>query len=119
MPWHPAAPIGNDEMPDDSYFESHLRIVTTSRRKNELEDIAYQYGAHLSRNFFKKINDDEYIIMMTLRDHDTTYESFKKYVNILKKALIDDGFFVDKIEIEFAVYDSHINHDIKWIGDNV
>jgi hypothetical protein len=116
VPWHPAAPTGSDDMPDNSYFESHLRIVTTKKRKNDLEDIANEYDAHLSRNFFKKINDDEYIIMMTLRDDDTNYESFKEDVDYLKKTLVDDGFIVDKTEIEFAVFDSNVNHDIKWIG---
>lgn len=118
VPWHPAAPVKDDEMPDNSYFESHLRIVTTSKRKADLEEIAEEYGAHLSRNFFKKITDDQYIIMMTLRDDDTSYESFKEDVDYLKKTLLDDGFVVDKTEIEFAVFDSNVDHDIKWIGKN-
>lgn len=115
VPWHPAAPIGDDEMPENSYFESHLRIVTTLERKWELEEIANSYDVHLSRNFFKKISDDEYIIMMTMRDDDTNYESFKTEIEHLKKILIEENFLVDKTEIEFAVYDTNVNHDIEWI----
>lgn len=116
VPWHPAAPTFFEDMPDKSYFESHLRIVTSKKRKSDLEEIAEEYGAHLSRNFFKKLSDDEYIIMMTLRDNDTHYESFKEDVEYLKKALEEDDFVVDKTEIEFAVFDSNMEHDIKWIG---
>ena len=118
VPWHSAAPSVydmNHEMPENSYFESHLRIVTTEKRKQELEKIAKQFNAHLSRNYFKKLNNDEYIIMMTLREYEDAYEPFQMVVNNLKEELECEDFIVDKMEIEFAVYDTNTKHDEKWI----
>lgn len=120
VPWHPGAPSDKDEifiMPYDSYFESHIRIVTTEERKSELEEISKLYDAHLSRNFFKKLNENEYIIMMTIRSTSSTRESFQKLVEEVKHFLRAKGFMVDKTEIEFAVYDTKINHDEVWIKE--
>lgn len=120
VPWHPAAPSINDvnfKMPEDSYFESHLRVITTKENKRILESIANKFNAHVSRNFFKKINDAEYIIMVTLRDYKSSSEVFIERVEKLKSVLKDAAFAVDKTEIEFAVYDTNIEHDIEWIRD--
>jgi len=116
VPWHPAAPcIGDGELPPNTYFESHLRIVTTEDRKPVLEEIAYKAGAHLSRNFFKKLNEKEYIIMMTLRSNQDCKESFELLTSNLKDELDINDFEVDKVEIEFAIYDTKTSHDSKWI----
>lgn len=118
VPWHPAAPSKTNgvKMKEGNYFESHLRIVTTEDRRPQLENIATSWNAHLSRNFFKKISENEYIIMMTLRDYNTTSEEFKTTVDNLKYNLINlYNFEVDKIEIEFAIYDTNVTHDIDWI----
>ncbi len=119
VPWHPAAPtIGCDwdKVPENSYFESHLRIVTTKDRKDELLEIAKEHNAHLSRNFFKKISDDQYIILMTLREYDEAREPFELIVNNLKDHLESENFLVDKAEIEFALFDTNNDHDNKWIA---
>ncbi len=118
VPWHPAAPsMKNDlKMEKSNYFESHLRIVTTIERRPILDEIADQYNAHLSRNFFKKLNDSEYIIMMTLRRYDVVSEVFQAKVNALKEVLESYSFEVDKVEIEFAIYDSNDTHDKVWIN---
>jgi len=117
VPWHPVAPTAKNgfKMKEDNYFESHLRIVTTSERRELLEKIADLKKAHLSRNFFKKVNDNEYIIMMTLRWHKGVYENFKMEVDTLKILLENYNFEVDKTEIEFCLYDSNHVHDAVWI----
>lgn len=117
VPWHPAAPsMRNDlSMEKGNYFESHLRIVTTADRKQFLRQIALEGNAHLSRNFYKKLNDGEYIIMMTLRHYNCVYEVFKCKVETLKERLSLNNFEVDKVEIEFAIYDSNDSHDSAWI----
>lgn len=118
VPWHPAAPSRDDDhfvMPPDSYFESHLRIVTTEGRVGELKKIAKNQSAHLSRNFYKKISETEYVIMMTLRSQTDTKDSFKEKVDRLKDLLDYHKFLVDKIEVEFAVYDTKVTHDKAWI----
>lgn len=118
VPWHPAAPSIYDTnwiMPENSYFESHLRIVTSIERKPVLVKIAKELGAHLSRNFFKRINPDEYIIMMTIREDGESKESFQMIVDKAKTVLECEDFVVDKIEVEFAVFDSNVQHDQKWL----
>ncbi len=118
VPWHPAAPSikhGNSVMPEDCYFESHIRIIAKEKDKRMLAIIARMFQAHLSRNFFKKLNNEQYIIMMTLRSYVDTYENFKSKVNSLHEELLSTGFTVDKLEIEFAIYDTKISHDYKWL----
>jgi NTP pyrophosphatase (non-canonical NTP hydrolase) len=121
VPWHPAAPSAFDqdyEAPEHTYFESHLRVITTRDRREELLDIAKRRNAHLSRNWFKKMKDDQYIIMMTLREYDEVREGFELLVSNLKEDLELEDFVVDKAEIEFALYDTNNDHDSKWIGKN-
>jgi hypothetical protein len=119
VPWHPAAP--SDETPYDirkdefRYFESHLRIVTTEDKRNDLVQIAKLEGAHLSRNYFKKLSESEYIAMMTLRHYGTTSNQFELDVKKLHKILTNVGFIVDKVEIEYAIYDSNMDHDKIWL----
>jgi len=117
VPWHPAAPTSENGliMKGENYFESHLRIVTTEKRRSMLEDIASIRKAHLSRNFFKKVSETEYIIMMTLRQHKGTYSEFKREVDTLKILLENYEFEVDKMEIEFCLYDTNHVHDAVWI----
>lgn len=118
VPWHPAAPSIHNDLTsenDSNYFESHLRIITTKDRRNHLEEVAKKFGAHLSRNFFKKISESEYIIMMTLRDYRGRSESFQRRVEELKDVLVKLGYEVDKTEIEFAIYDTNVSHDKQWI----
>jgi NTP pyrophosphatase (non-canonical NTP hydrolase) len=118
VPWHPAAPSLYDDnrAPEGSYFESHLRIVAKPADRELLAKVAYHNHAHLSRNFFKKLNDEQYILMMTLRSEHDTREEFEDRVKALKKDLTDLKFDVDKTEIEFAIYDTKTSHDKAWIG---
>jgi len=117
VPWHPEAPSikNNLQMKEGNYFESHLRIVTTLDQRPLLDIIAFDNKAHLSRNFFKKINNAEYIIMMTLRNYNVSSEVFSLRVNSLKEILVINGFEVDMVEIEFAIYDSNDSYDSAWI----
>lgn len=122
VPWHPAAPsimVENWQkvkMPPNCYFESHLRIITTKKRSEKLERIAKNNSAHLSRNFFKKISDDEYVIMMTLRSYIDVAENFVERARLLREKLQQEGFVVDKMETEFAVYDTNVTHDLEWFN---
>lgn len=118
VPWHPAAPSITDSENEIKeiglYFESHLRIVTTEERRKVLELLAKEKGAHLSRNYFKKLSESEFIIMMTLREYKTYSESFQQRVKLLHDELERRGFIVDKVEIEYAIYDSNMDHDKIW-----
>jgi hypothetical protein len=52
---------------------------------------------------------------MTLRSATDYRERFQRRVEELKTLITDNGFLVDKTEIEFAVHDSNVNHDIEWL----
>lgn len=118
VPWHPAAPSSIDSKEviesNQNYFESHLRIVTTADNRSVLQTIAKESGAHLSRNYFKRLSETEFIIMMTLREYKTYSEAFQGRVTSLHSKLEHMGFIVDKVEIEYAIYDSNMDHDKIW-----
>jgi hypothetical protein len=120
VPWHPAAPSISDSLDtvvnEFNYFESHLRIVTTADKRPTLQIIAKESGAHLSRNYFKMLSETEFIIMMTLREYKTCAEAFQERVQSLHDKLERMGFIVDKVEIEFALYDSNMDHDKAWLS---
>lgn len=122
VPWHPGAPSTSDElMPPDCYFEAHLGVVvdtTNQHRMDILKAIASVNRAHLSKNTFKKVSDTEHVLMLTKRSYNSYNEEFKFHVDTLLHHLTVDGFTVQKPIIEFAIYDSKINHDASWIAPN-
>jgi hypothetical protein len=119
VPWHPAAPEAHEgntpPMPKDCYFESHFGVVCTTLRRGELHGIAKQLDAHLSRNIFKKLDGDSFKIMLTARSYEGTATQFKQRVADIEATLKEMGFDVDKVIVEFSVYDTRVNHDSSWI----
>jgi hypothetical protein len=124
VPWSPVAPSTKYKrlaMPRYSYFEAHLNIITNKTDEPLLRNIAHWHNSHLSRNIFKKLDGDKYIIMITMRKYIGTYETFLSALNELKKALTDPlntngGFLIEKVITEFSIYDSNVSHDEPWIG---
>ena len=117
-PWHPAAPSSDHEnptMPKDCYFECHFGVLCTDARKPRLLEIAESYGAHLSRNVFKQIDDEHYKIMITHRVYDGTREEFMVTVDEITEVLGCNDFEVDKVITEFSVFDTKVSHDASWI----
>lgn len=115
-PWHPAAPTESNgrKVPKDCYFEAHLQVETVPERLPELREICLGYGVHLSRNVFKN-NAFTVVVMATLRKHEQTVEGFTLDVTTFDSALKDAGFYPKKIETEYAIYDSNVHHDKKWV----
>jgi hypothetical protein len=102
------------------YFESHLRINTNIISLPLLKIICSKNNAHLSVNIFKTRNVGfstftPIQILATLRQNKGNYEEFLEQVYNFKVGLIDNDFNVDKTEIEYAIYDSNIDHDQHWI----
>lgn len=117
VPWHPAAPTqDNPAMPENCYFECHFGILCNDEIKPKLTKLAQDCGAHLSRNMFKKLSETDYKLMMTYRSYHGTSEEFTTQVDLIKQALDDANFEVDKVIIEFSVYDTRVSHDAKWIN---
>ncbi len=116
VPWHPASPKEpSDKMPKDCYFESHLAVVCTDLTVNMLTEVARVYDAHLSKNAFKKLDDQSYVMMVTYRAYDGTLSSFKKHLEDLKAHLELRSYQVEKEIIEFSIYDTKVSHDAHWI----
>lgn len=117
VPWHPAAPTDKDDkffMPEDCYFESHIGVIVDSMGVKRLREISDNHGCHLSKNYFKKVDNDSYIIMVTYRSYTQTYESFLNSVEDIKKDLDKNSYLYEKVIVEFSVYDTKVKHDKEW-----
>ncbi len=121
VPWHPSAPSKKDsdaKMPKNCYFETHFNIICNDKRKDFLKLLAEKWKCHLSRNIFKKIDDENYKIMVTYRSYNSLYENFKDRVEFIKKEFISHNYEIDKVILEFAIYDTKVSHDFNWLNDN-
>lgn len=131
VPWHSAAPIidGILPIPNGCYFESHIGVVITPDEKQELnnfvealntglEDTGVGGVAKLSQNFFKKSNDgSKFINMLTYRNNVCGYNTFKDEVEMIKESLISSEFIYEKVEVEYAIYDTNVTHDDVWLKE--
>lgn len=131
VPWHPAAPIisTGKEIPNGCYFESHIGVVIHPSQKNDLINFVestlknghlIELGgtAKLSQNFFKKSNDDKFINMLTYRNNMCGSPKFKLEVEGIKHLLVEEGFEFEKVEVEYAIYDTNVSHDNMWLKEN-
>lgn len=129
VPWHPAAPVisTGKEIPNGCYFESHLGVVIKPEEKERLNEfvkytltdshlIELSGTAKLSQNFFKKSKDgSKFVNMLTYRSNICGSPKFKLEVEGIKHLLKEEGFEFEKVEVEYAVYDTNVTHDAKWI----
>jgi len=116
VPWHPAAPQSvNEVMPKDCHFEAHISCIITEKQVDDLTFLAKCNDAHISRNFFKKLDGDKFVNMITLRKYDCDYPSFIEYVESLKEVLTYNHFEYEKVITEFSIYDTKVSHDFLWL----
>ena len=54
--------------------------------------------------------------MITYRSYVASKEFFLKEIDNLKSILNESGFNFNKVETEFAIYDTNISHDYKWMN---
>ena len=138
VPWHPAAPVisTGKEIPNGCYFEAHIGVTIYPSQKDELNEFvkniedtyAINFSgvgdpltslsgtAKLSQNFFKKSKDgSKFVNMLTYRSNICGSPKFKLEVEGIKHLLQEEGFEFEKVEVEYAVYDTNVTHDAKWI----
>ena len=139
VPWHPAAPTfkNGEPIPNGCYFESHIGVTISPEEKPYLEGLVEELNTgffspsrgfsrpsqiklggtcKLSQNFFKKSKDgSKFVNMLTYRDNMTCKEDFERDVELIKFLLNEDKFGFEKVEVEYALYDTNVNHDAKWI----
>lgn len=115
VPWHPAAPVGDADMPKDCYFEAHIGCIINEDQKPTLEELAETNNCHLSRNYFKKLDNGMFVNMMTLRWYHSNYENIKFELEKVKSSLSSYGIEYEKVIVEFCLYDTKISHDFLWL----
>ena len=143
VPWHPAAPQNRDKdhplfhgepIPNGCYFESHIGIIISPEEKEDLNELVdflnesiceFSGTAKLSRNFFKRTESGKFVNMLTYRSNMVTYKEFESEVRSIEKIISGKNdwsllsnfkkFDYEKVEIEYAVYDTNVTHDAKWI----
>ena len=132
VPWHPAAPTFNtgEPIPNGCYFESHIGITITQDEKELLQEFVEGLNSgcteagrielggtcKLSQNFFKKSKDgSKFVNMLTYRDNMTCKKDFERDVEAIKSSLNECDFDFEKVEVEYALYDTNVNHDARWI----
>ena len=107
----------------DEVRESHLGVVIKPEEKERLNEfvkytltdshlIELSGTAKLSQNFFKKSKDGSSFINMC---NMCGSPKFKLEVEGIKHLLKEEGFEFEKVEVEYAVYDTNVTHDAKWI----
>ncbi len=133
VPWHSAAPVvdGVIPIPNDCYFESHIGVVITPEQKENLNNFVdflndtFEHSesggvAKMSQNFFKKSNDgSKFINMITYRNNLCGYDTFKEEVEMIKYSLVSNGFEFEKVEVEYAIYDTNVSRDNAWLKEEV
>ena len=132
VPWHPAAPTFStgELIPNGCYFESHIGVIIAPDEKERLQEFVDGLNSgcteagvirlcgtsKLSQNFFKKSKDgSKFVNMLTYRDNMTCKDNFVHDVDGIKWSLEKCGFNFEKVEVEYALYDTNITHDAKWI----
>ena len=136
VPWHPAAQVisTGKEIPNGCYFESHIGIIISQEEKEDLNELVdflnesiceFSGTAKLSRNFFKRSESGKFVNMLTYRSNMVTCKEFESEVRSIEKIISGKNdwsllsnfkkFDYEKVEIEYAVYDTNVNHDSKWI----
>lgn len=142
VPWHPSAPkVWPDysksntspvNLPNACYFESHIGVIIFPDQKQGLSDFinkefnGKELGDYLnfklngvvklSQNFFKKsVDGSKFVNMVTYRSNTVGSRHFKEEVDMIKKVLNLGGYNFEKVEVEYAIYDTNVSHDSNWL----
>ncbi len=120
-PFHSCVPTHANQLTHKlgNYFESHVRITTMPQLLDTLRAYCKAKGVHLSRNVLKKAREGEITILATLRTETGFLEEFSAAVLDFTAGLPVSAFDIDKVEIEYAIYDTNKQHDLQWIASAV
>jgi hypothetical protein len=119
VPHHPSAPSNTylePHMPQGSYFETHFNILVRTKEEALLvEEVKKQFDCHLSKNKYKVHEDGTYNQMMTYRSYDKVREDFLEEIERIRQALLQAKLEIEKVIVEFTVYDTKTSHDNAWL----
>lgn len=116
VPWHPAAPTIDNAMPENCYFECHFKILTDNDNVYKIKEISNSYNCHMSKNIFKKLSNDKFFQMLTVRSHTDSVINFKDRVDTITSSLMSKNLLIENVIVEFAIYDSNVSHDTQWLN---
>lgn len=116
--WHPAAPqSSNDIMPKNCYFECHIGTIANNINVDKIKIIAENTQSHLSKNIFKNIDSNNYILMLTYRTYTDNRELFENRVKEIIKLLEIGNIQYKNVTKEFSIYDTKVSHDASWLNN--
>lgn len=119
VPWHPLAPCEHNGQRHflGSHFETHFGVIIKEKGDGfKLNDLSKTHNLHLSKNVLKKFDDGSHVQMTTYRSYSMIKEDFELVVDNIVKEIFNVGLTLEKMpKIEFAVYDTNYEHDLKWI----
>jgi len=96
------------------YFEAHFNLKINIKDIKNLNN--YKNNIHISKNIFKKHENDMINIMATKRSYCGSYLDFKITCDKIKCMFINDDILLDKIIIEYCILDDNLKHDVEWIN---
>jgi len=106
------------ELPSDCYFEHHLKVnLPDGFNEEELRKKSKKFNGHLSRNPLNRRSKKQKRFI-TQRFYSCTSEYSHKKLIELKAYLVQSNYDVIQVIREFNIYDSNVNLDSGWIGDN-
>lgn len=118
VPWHPDVPKNENDL-HLGYFETHVPVIISDRKftRGKVFEICDKHGVHLSRNKFKQLDGDSYVAMCTMRSYHDTASTFQKKVDSFINELTANNITLHKkVFVEYAVYDSNVHSDDRWMG---
>lgn len=119
-PWNEDVPQTTADIKDQSnqrYFESHIRIVCGEKADNtELIEAVATHSAHLSRNAFRRREDESEERFVTQRSPKVGYAESRNRLNSLLREIRALNYTVIDVEEEYVVYDSNLEIDAGWIN---
>ncbi len=107
---------------EDNYFEAHYKILLSSstliQSKKELVLLCEQHQAHLSKNAFKKRNDNFEERFVTKRIYKVGKKEAYQTFDNLNQELEKQGYQIDKKIVEYCVFDTNESVDDNWLTLN-
>jgi translation initiation factor IF-1 len=95
-----------DESPDEFVFKKKVAFKEEVQEKKE--DSPEEF-------VFKKKDDGKFVNMLTYRSNTCGRVTFQSEVETIKSLLEKYCYDYEKVEVEYAVYDTNVTHDAKWI----
>jgi hypothetical protein len=113
----PSADADTVVHPPENYFEHHIKLLRSTTEPSEaLTQTCEKHGAHLSRNAFREVTDCREERFVTLRSYGVGRITAEGQLQKLQAALAQLGEQILTCESEYCVYDSNLQLDAGWLG---